>query len=125
MTISITLFAWFMLTPLVMLWLQKKKLSAWKKTDGAVVELSGPNEEGYAAIVDFVTESGKNCTLYDRWRSNVSRYAVGQRVKICYDPKKPSNAVILSFGGVYFLRYVAISFAVTLPLLVLALLFQR
>ena len=125
MTVLITLSVWFVVTLLLMLWLQKKKLAHWKRTDGVVAGLSGPNEAGYSAIVEFITDSGKSCTLYDRWSTHPSRFTVGQNVTIAYDPKKPTKAVVLSFGGVYSLRCVAIAFAVTIPLLALALFLQQ
>ena len=52
-------------------------------------------------------------------------HPAGQNVTIAYDPKKPTKAIILSFGGVYSMRCVAIAFGVTIPLLALALLLQQ
>jgi hypothetical protein len=125
MTILITLSVWFVVTLLIMLWLQRKKLADWKRTDGVVAGLSGRNEAGCSAVVEFVTDSGKSCTLYDRTSTYPSRYTVGQNVSIAYDPQKPTNAIVLSFGGVYSLRCVAIAFGVTIPLLAIALLLQQ
>jgi hypothetical protein len=68
----------------------------WPRTDGVVVRNVLKPTSGYAPVVRFVTGEGEKYRFTDAVGASVTKYAVGERVRVAFDPDEPTAARIVS-----------------------------
>jgi hypothetical protein len=68
----------------------------WPKADGVVVRNVLKSTGGYVPVVRFVTSQGEKYRFTDAVGASVAKYAVGERVRVAFDPDEPTAARIVS-----------------------------
>src|SRR3954471_2322468 len=96
----------FLLIVALFLYLRQRRfLDRAVETTGVVVGQNvSPSAEGGAVtrpVVRFRTEDGERIEFEDAFGSNPSPYRVGRGVPVLYDPERPGQARIRSFGSLW------------------------
>jgi hypothetical protein len=80
------------------------------EAQGVVVELVATRDRDgnvlFAPKVRFETANGKPVEFLSSLRTNPPAYAVGQSVRVLYDPEKPGSAALAGFFSLWFVPIV-------------------
>ena len=86
--------------------LRSRRVAAWHRATGVVVEVKRVDWESAATIpvVKFRPKERQEEVIFERSvGTNMLRYTVGERVEVLYDPRDPSVASIGSIPELYLL----------------------
>jgi hypothetical protein len=104
-------------------------LRAARETEGVVVAnaiaRNSDSGETFVPIVQFVTAGNARIEITGRMGANPPAYRVGALVRIAYLPKRPHEARILTFFGLYWLPLMFASFSVVLAFAAMVFLFNE
>ena len=88
-------------------------------TTGTVIELKEwTNNEGslmYKPVFKFKSPSGEEIVFEHNFSTNPSAWKIGEEAQIIFDSKKPQQARLLSYFGVF--DYAIVLVAIALPLI--------
>ncbi len=84
----------------------REKEASWVKAPGRVLRLVAETSTGsstvYHPLFEYATADGRTFRVRSNHGSNPPGYEVGESVPVLYSPEKPDEAVIHSFGSLYF-----------------------
>ena len=103
-------------------YLKTKKFSMWAiRTEGRIISVEKQNSDTsssfYIVQVRYMTENNNVQYFKEHLDKNISKYEVGDKVPVIYDPKNPEKARIGIFSVLYLVKIVLLGISLSIVIL--------